>query len=84
MPTTTRGFPYPTSGDDVDVPGDLQALATAIDANLTNVIDPKFSAIEGTAIKATGITANYVLSANGSNGASWTTIPGATSWTLTL
>ena len=77
MPNTTRGFPYPSSGDDVDVPGDLAALATAIDSNLTNVVEPKFSQIEGTAIKATGVAANYVLSANGSNGASWTTIPGA-------
>jgi hypothetical protein len=34
MPTTARGYPYPSSSDDPDVPADLAALATAIDADV--------------------------------------------------
>lgn len=32
--TTTKGFPYPTSGDAVNVPGDIQSLAAAVDSYL--------------------------------------------------
>ncbi len=32
MTTTGKGYPYPTPTDDVDVPGDIQALSQAIDA----------------------------------------------------
>lgn len=31
MPTTGKGFPYPSSSDNPDIPGDFQALAEAID-----------------------------------------------------
>lgn len=34
MPTTTKGFPYPSNSDNVDIPGDMQALAEAIDTFL--------------------------------------------------
>lgn len=39
MPATTpfRGYPYPVPGDPVNVPGDLQALAEAIDDDLEAV-----------------------------------------------
>ena len=33
MPNTTKGYPYPQGSDDVDVPGDIQALADAVDAS---------------------------------------------------
>ena len=33
MPNTTKGYPYPEGSDAVDVPGDLQALADAVDAS---------------------------------------------------
>lgn len=32
MATTDLGFPYPVNADAVDVPGDIQALADAVDA----------------------------------------------------
>lgn len=34
MPTTTKGLPYPSNSDNVDVPGDIQALAEAVDTEL--------------------------------------------------
>lgn len=34
MPTTTKGFPYPATSDAVDIPGDMQSLAEAIDTFL--------------------------------------------------
>lgn len=38
MPTTTNyALPYPSPSDDVDVPGDMQALAEAVDADLVTV-----------------------------------------------
>lgn len=37
MPTTPRGYPTPAYGTPPDVPGDLQALAEAIDADMTAV-----------------------------------------------
>jgi hypothetical protein len=36
MPNTSKGFPYPTSSDDPNVPQDIQLLAQSIDATLTN------------------------------------------------
>jgi hypothetical protein len=78
MPTTSRGYPYPTSGDDVDVPGDLLALATAINTDVGAVVGSANAAIanatatfEGTQVKSTGVAANYVLTANGTNGSTW-------------
>ena len=69
MPTTTRGYPYPSNSDDVDVPGDLLALATAVDTDVAN--------IHGTAIKSTGATNGYVLTADGSGGASFLALSAA-------
>lgn len=38
MPSTpTYGFPYPATGDSPNVPSDIQALATALDAQLVTV-----------------------------------------------
>jgi hypothetical protein len=34
MPTTTKGFPYPSSSDNPNIPADFQALAEAIDTEL--------------------------------------------------
>lgn len=36
MPNTSKGFPYPTSSDDPNVPSDIQALAQAVDTSLNN------------------------------------------------
>lgn len=36
MPSTSKGFPYPSSSDDADVPGDLNALASAVDLKLND------------------------------------------------
>jgi hypothetical protein len=36
MPNTSKGFPYPTSSDDPNVPQDIQLLAQSVDATLTN------------------------------------------------
>lgn len=38
MPSTTKGFPYPANSDNVDVPGDMQALAEAIDTGLDSYL----------------------------------------------
>lgn len=37
--TTSRGYPYPQLTDTVDVPGDIQALAEAIDADVADLAD---------------------------------------------
>lgn len=37
MPTTTRGYPYPNNSDPADVPADIQALAAAIDLDVTGL-----------------------------------------------
>lgn len=35
MPSTSRGYPYPSGSDDVDIPGDMQALAAAVNTRLS-------------------------------------------------
>lgn len=37
MPTTARGYPYPNGGDAADGPANLQALAAAVDADVTGI-----------------------------------------------
>lgn len=50
MPNTTRGFPYPPPTDHPpDVPADLQALAEAIDADLTRWLGSSRLKLLGTA-----------------------------------
>ena len=34
MPSTSRGYPYPSGSDDVDIPGDMQALAAAVNTDV--------------------------------------------------
>lgn len=34
MPSTSRGYPYPSGSDDVDIPGDIQALADAVNTDV--------------------------------------------------
>ena len=68
MPTTTRGYPYPSNSDDVDVPGDFAALATAIDTDVAAIA----AGTEGTAIKSTGAVVGYVLTAGtGGTATTW-------------
>lgn len=38
--STTKGFPYPSNADPVDIPGDIQNLASTIDSYLTNKVLP--------------------------------------------
>lgn len=38
MPNTTKGLPYPQDSDAVDVPGDIQALAEAVDTELDDYL----------------------------------------------
>lgn len=58
MPATTpnRLYPYPVAGDPVDIPGDIQRLAEAIDDDLTTVgadIVPRpFAQISSSTIQA--------------------------------
>lgn len=40
MPNTTKGLPYPSNSDPVDIPGDLQSLAEAIDTELNDYLTP--------------------------------------------
>lgn len=40
MPTTTKGFRYPASTDAVNVPGDIQNVASDIDTWLTSNVAP--------------------------------------------
>lgn len=34
MPTTPKGIVYPSNSDDVDIPGDMLAMANSIDTAL--------------------------------------------------
>ena len=38
MPSTSRGYPYPSGSDDVDIPGDMAALAAAINTDVGTVV----------------------------------------------
>ena len=38
MPSTSRGYPYPSGLDDVDIPGDMAALAAAINTDVGTVV----------------------------------------------
>jgi hypothetical protein len=45
--TTTRGYPYPTDTDPIDVAGDMQALAEAIDVdNTTAIASPNLTDVQ--------------------------------------
>lgn len=37
MPSTSRGYPYPSGSDDVDIPGDIQALADAVNTDVGTI-----------------------------------------------
>lgn len=36
MPTTASGIVYPSNSDDVDIPGDMQAMANSVETALGN------------------------------------------------
>lgn len=42
MPTTTRGYPYPAGGDPAATPANLQALAAAIDTDVSGSVGDLF------------------------------------------
>jgi hypothetical protein len=79
--TTTNGLPYPSSGDNIDVPADIQALAQAIETNFIteNIVDAKGDLIVATAnntvTKVPLGTDGYVLTADSSqsSGVKWAT-----------
>lgn len=39
LTTTCRGYPYPVDADDIDIPGDVKALAEAVDDDLCGILD---------------------------------------------
>lgn len=70
MPTTTRGYPYPSPGDPADVPADLQALATAIDTDMTGAtayIDDNIKVANVTSASATEVVVDSMT---------WTAVTG--------
>jgi hypothetical protein len=70
MPTTTRGYPYPSSGDPANVPSDLQALATALDgdvAGLTPLIQAKKKTSNTTSASTTEVFVDSIT---------WTAVTG--------
>jgi len=79
--STTNGLPYPTSGDNIDVPADIQALAQAIEANFIteNIVNAKGDIIVATANDTVARVAlgtdGYVLTADSSqsSGVKWAT-----------
>lgn len=70
MATTVKGFPYPANTDPVNIPGDLNALAAAIDSFLSNIQGTNGSLLSPTetitvaAIAATG-TVNFDVKTQG-------------------
>lgn len=44
--STPRGWPYPESTDPADVPGDMAALALAIDEDVTAVASTTTAAVD--------------------------------------
>lgn len=51
MPSTSRGYPYPAGSDDVDIPGDMQALAAALNTDVGTVVT---NAVQHTLADAAG------------------------------
>lgn len=63
MPTTTKGFPYPSNSDDVDIPGDIQALAESIDTALDSFGTGDISAVvAGTGLSGGATSGSATLS----------------------
>lgn len=59
MPTTSRGYAYPSGSDPTDVPGDIQALAEDVDADVTAVV--------AAAVAKSLFDANTILKADADN-----------------
>lgn len=59
MPSTPRGYAYPSGSDPTDVPGDIQALAEDVDADVTAVADA--------AVAKALFDANTILKADADN-----------------
>lgn len=59
MPSTSRGYPYPSGSDDVDIPGDMQALADALNTDV--------GAIAAAAVPKATYDAHTVLAATTDN-----------------
>jgi hypothetical protein len=54
--TADRGYPYPETSDTIDVPGDIQALADAVDADVEGLVDPD---VETTTANIGTVAANF-------------------------
>lgn len=52
MPSTASGIVYPASTDDVDVPGDLGALAASVEAIVAALLNPPTGYIKATATQS--------------------------------
>jgi hypothetical protein len=62
--TTTRGYPYPLGGDPIDVAGDIQDLAEAIDLDVVNAVKV-YASTGDMAATAPRILGNVVYMADG-------------------
>lgn len=62
MPTTPGGLPYPSSSDQADVPGDLQALAEAVESNFARASAglPSQTGQAGRFLRSNGTAASWV------------------------
>jgi hypothetical protein len=70
MPTTSRGYPYPSSTDPADVPADIQALATALNgdvAGITPLVQAKTKVANTTANSTTEVWVDSIT---------WTAVTG--------
>ena len=75
MGTTSRGYPTPEGSDNVDIPGDLSALASAINTDVGSVDTAKVSTTR-TITAGTGLTGGGDLSANRTLAVSYGTTAG--------
>jgi len=63
--TTSRGYPYPTLSDDVDIPGDMSSLAAAVDTDVQAIVDSSKSVyVEQTTGENNQTSITYITGAN--------------------
>lgn len=83
MPTA-KGFPYPSDTDPVDVPGDIQALAEAVDTELDDYLTAAAAGAAYAPLAATvnAKTGNYTLVAGDSGEVITMDVAGANTLTV--
>ena len=63
MPTTSKGFPYPSGSDSPNVPSDIQNLAANIDTYLdskANLVSPTFTGTPAAPTAADGTNTTQI------------------------